>query len=132
MKSVRVVAAVLRRGDELLVCQRPLSKRHAGLWEFPGGKCEAGESDTEALRRELREELGMELQDADAPLYESRDENSPFVIAFVPVTAVGEPQCFEHAAIQWGTIAELQHLPLAPTDLRFVLHLLGADPSRSA
>ena len=58
---VRVIAAVVWRGDRLLVCQRPAHKRHGGLWEFPGGKVEAGESDAAAARRELREELGVEV-----------------------------------------------------------------------
>jgi 8-oxo-dGTP pyrophosphatase MutT (NUDIX family) len=48
-----VVAAVIERDGRLLVCQRPAHKRHGGLWEFPGGKCDPGESDAEAARREL-------------------------------------------------------------------------------
>ncbi len=52
---IRVIAAVIRRGPELLVCRRPAHKRHGGLWEFPGGKCEPGESDADTARRELLE-----------------------------------------------------------------------------
>ncbi len=121
--SVRVVAAVIRRGQELLVCQRPLHKRHAGLWEFPGGKCEPDESDADALRRELREELGIEVVEIGKPEFQSQDECSPFMIVFVPVHAVGEPVCHEHADLRWGTAAEIATLPLAPSDRRFVMHL---------
>jgi 8-oxo-dGTP diphosphatase len=120
---VRVMAAVIRRGDELLVCQRPLHKRHGGLWEFPGGKCELGESDADALRREMREELGVEVIEVGDAQFESRDEGSPFMIVFVPVQVVGEPVCHEHTALRWGTADELAALPLAPSDQRFITYL---------
>jgi len=114
------MAAVLRRGDELLICQRPLHKRHGGLWEFPGGKCEPGESDADALRRELREELGLEATEIGSPEYEVWDEGSPFVIVFVPVKARGEPIAIEHIAVRWGSVDEIARLPLAPSDRRFL------------
>ena len=118
--SVRVVAAVVARGDALLVCQRPPHKRHGGLWEFPGGKCEPGESDGDAVRRELREELGVEVLDVGAELVAIGDPGSPFLIAFVPTRIAGEPTCHEHVALRWGTPCELAALPLAPSDRRFV------------
>ena len=52
-----VVAAVVRRGNKMLVCQRPLHKHHGGLWEFPGGKVEHQETLNAAAQRELAEEL---------------------------------------------------------------------------
>ena len=67
-----VVAAVVRRGDTVLLCRRPLEKRHGGLWEFPGGKVQPGETATQALERELDEELGLELSAAAARLAQSR------------------------------------------------------------
>jgi 8-oxo-dGTP pyrophosphatase MutT (NUDIX family) len=65
-EPVRVIAAVIARGGELLVCQRPPHKRHGGLWEFPGGKTKPDESDESAARRELREELGVSVMSAGA------------------------------------------------------------------
>ncbi len=62
MQRVRVVAAVVRRGEALLVTRRPDRPGRPGQWEFPGGKVEAGEAEPEALRRELREELGCEAE----------------------------------------------------------------------
>ncbi len=62
MERVRVVAAVIRRGDALLVTRRPDRPDRPGQWEFPGGKVEPGEAEPEALRRELREELGCEAE----------------------------------------------------------------------
>ena len=117
---IRVIAAVIARGDELLVCQRPLHKRHGGLWEFPGGKCEPGESDADAARRELREELGVDVASVGAPELVVRDVGSPFAIVFVPVEIAGEPTCHEHIALAWERPAELLVRPLAPSDRVFV------------
>ncbi len=60
--AIRVVAAVIRRGDAILVTRRPDRPGRPGQWEFPGGKVEAGEGAPEALRRELREELGCDAE----------------------------------------------------------------------
>ncbi len=123
--AVRVVAAVVERGGRLLVCRRPPHKRHGGLWEFPGGKCEPGESDADAARRELREELGVEVTAVRPAAFAADDPGSPFLVAFVPVAIAGEPACREHTALAWGTPAELARLALAPSDRRFVEWLLA-------
>jgi 8-oxo-dGTP diphosphatase len=122
---IRVVAAVISDGERLLVCQRPPHKRHGGLWEFPGGKCERGEADRDAAARELREELGVEVVHVGEELLALRDPGSPFLIAFVPVTIVGTPVCHEHTALAWATLSELAALPLAPSDRWFVESRLG-------
>jgi 8-oxo-dGTP diphosphatase len=60
-QHIEVVAGVLVRGDCVLACQRPPGGHHPGKWEFPGGKVEAGESLQQALQRELREELDIDV-----------------------------------------------------------------------
>jgi 8-oxo-dGTP diphosphatase len=117
---IRVIAAVVARGDALLVCRRPPHKRHGGLWEFPGGKCEPGERDEDTARRELHEELGVEVLGTGAEEFAIEDPGSPFHIAFVPTRIAGEPTCHEHTALRWATLAELATLPLAPSDRRYV------------
>ncbi|GAB1429646.1 8-oxo-dGTP diphosphatase MutT [Ignavibacteria bacterium] len=60
--SIRVAVGVLERNGEILLCRRSKSARYALKWEFPGGKVETGETSEEAVRRELREELGIEAR----------------------------------------------------------------------
>jgi len=117
---IRVIAAVISRGDDVLVCQRAPEKRHGGLWEFPGGKCEPGESLADAARRELSEELGVEVVSVGEEESVLRDPNSPYMIAFVPVEIRGEPACREHVALRWISLPEVSRLPLAPTDRKYV------------
>jgi 8-oxo-dGTP diphosphatase len=117
---IRVIAAVVSREDELLVCQRPHEKRHGGLWEFPGGKCEPGESLCAAARRELREELGVKVIEVGDYEFVIHDPGSLYLIMFAPVSIQGEPTCHEHIGLLWGKPSELAHLPLAPSDRRYL------------
>jgi 8-oxo-dGTP diphosphatase len=117
---VRVVAAVIARGDHLLVCQRPLQKRYGGLWEFPGGKCGPNESIAAAARRELREELGVRVIEVGNEQIAIPDPGSSYLIVFTPVGVVGEPICNEHLQLLWASPSELTKIPLAPTDKLYV------------
>jgi len=111
---------VIERKNRVLVAQRPLGKRHGGLWEFPGGKVEDNESDFDALQRELEEELGMRVIATSQAIMSLPDDGSQFLIVFVPVVTDGEPECREHEAVRWAAWSELAMMPLAPTDRRFV------------
>lgn len=126
---VRVVAAVIRQNGRYLVCQRPAHKRHALLWEFPGGKCENGESDADALRRELKEELDVLLLHAGEVLYSSEDDGSSFLIVFIDTTIEGTIRCSEHTDSAWLTPEQLTATELAPSDRRFVKNVLCAKYS---
>ncbi len=97
--KIRVVASVISREGAVLVCRRPPHKRHRSLWEFPGGKVEPGESDLETVRRELAEELGVEVVTVGAVEYSVADPGSDYVIEFLPVEIRGEPVCLEHAEL---------------------------------
>ena len=66
MDMTEVVAALIWKGDRFLICQRPAHKARGLLWEFVGGKVEQGETKEEALRRECREELDIDLSRKDA------------------------------------------------------------------
>ena len=120
---IRVVAAVVRRYGRVLVCQRPGHKRHGGLWEFPGGKIEPGESVLDAMRRELAEELGATVTSVEEMEFSFADPGSEFVIEFYPAVIEGELRCREHTAFAWAQPEELLKLPLAPSDREFALHV---------
>lgn len=120
-----VIAAVIQREGRYLLCRRPAHKRHGLLWEFPGGKLEKGESYRDAARRELKEELNLDLLDLGETLFSVGDPGSPFVIDFIAATVAGTPELIEHCEMLWLPLAELSELSLAPSDARFVRFLKG-------
>lgn len=115
--TTRVLAALITRDGRWLLGLRPHGKRHAGRWEFPGGKVEPGESDVDAMARELREELDLSLVSLGAERFVQRDGESPFEITFVEVEVTGVPRALEHVALAWVSAAEFAQYPLAPSDL---------------
>lgn len=121
---VRVLAAVIAREGRYLLGLRPAGKRHAGCWEFPGGKVEAGETDEQALARELREELGVQLRSLGALIGSRRDGDSEFEIIFRRVTIDGAPQSLEHVGLRWVEPAQMRHYTMAESD-RWCAERLG-------
>jgi mutator protein MutT len=124
LQTIRVLAAVVVNNGRYLVCQRPPHKRHGGLWEFPGGKLEAGETLLMAAKREMLEELDVEVRSVGPAAFSVGDPGSPFVIEFVPTSISGEPVCQEHTDLRWATLAELSEMDLAPSDRQFLRFLL--------
>ena len=127
---VLVVAAVIRRDGQILICQRKNAGRHALKWEFPGGKVEAGELPTEALRRELMEELGIEAVIADE--IERYDfEYAPGILTrlmFFGVTEFrGELQNLDFTQYLWESPANLSRYDFLEGDVRFVQALARAS-----
>jgi 8-oxo-dGTP diphosphatase len=115
-----VVAAVARRTDRVLICQRRANQRHGLLWEFPGGKLLESETLGEALRRELAEELDLEVSALGRYLGSHRDPGAPFFIHFVEARVSGEPIAREHERVAWVREADLGSHALAPGDQAFV------------
>jgi 8-oxo-dGTP diphosphatase len=121
MKTLLVAACALVDADRrVLICQRPEGKQLAGLWEFPGGKVEPGETPEAALIRELREELGIETKEAClAPLTFASHSYDSFHL-MMPLWVCrkwqGIPQALEHAAIKWVRPRDLRGYPMPPAD----------------
>lgn len=128
--SVRVVASVISLEGKLLLCQRPSHKRHGGLWEFPGGKVEPGESNFSAVARELEEELAVRVLAVGAVELSVHDPGSHFVIEFLPVVIEGEPQALEHSSLAWVHEDDLLGLPLAPSDRQYAKWRIGSLRTR--
>lgn len=122
-ERILVVAAVIRRDDRFLAGLRPELKRHGGMWEFPGGKLDSGESMLDAARRELWEELSLEVVALGDTLFHAQEVDAPFEIHFVEVEVVGTPQLHEHSEIGWFTLDEMAEMSLTPADARFVAHI---------
>src|SRR5690349_21655292 len=119
-----VVAAALIDGEgRVLVQQRPPGKPMAGLWEFPGGKVEPGEVPDAALARELREELGIELDAAALePLtFASEPLGGRHLVLLLYTLREwrGVPEPHHATALRWVTPAELRGLEMPPADLPF-------------
>ena len=97
---IAVVAAVIWDKDRFLACQRPESKARGGLWEFVGGKVEPGETKTQALVRECREELGITIS-VEEPFLELTHRYPDLTIqltVFHASVAEGTPRLLEHQA----------------------------------
>ncbi|WP_167133174.1 (deoxy)nucleoside triphosphate pyrophosphohydrolase [Paramicrobacterium chengjingii] len=119
MASIRVVGAVIVRDGSVLAAKRGKQKAQAGLWEFPGGKIEAGESPDAALRREITEELGCTV------IVGERVETTTHVYGTVAIELTtflcslveGEPVASEHAELRWVAASGLHDLEWAPADI---------------
>lgn len=103
MKRIRVAAAVIRRGEEVLIARRPADKHQGGLWEFPGGKVEPGEGVREALARELEEELGIVPEQARPLICISHDypDKSVCLDVWEVTTFRGGPEGREGQPLRW-------------------------------
>jgi 8-oxo-dGTP diphosphatase len=119
--------ALVDTDRRVLIAQRPPGKQLAGLWEFPGGKLEPGETPEAALIRELEEELGVSTKPAClAPLtfashsYESFHLLMPL---FVCRKWQGLPQAREHSALKWVRPQQLRDYPMPPADLPLIAPL---------
>ena len=128
MTQIVVVAAIIRRENKVLLGRRPDHKRHGGLWEFPGGKIDEGETEADAVTRELLEEFGVETVSAGEVVYECRDPDSPFLIRFLDVVIRGRPEPTEHTEMSWFEPESLPTIHLAPCDARFVAEYLLRAP----
>lgn len=113
-----VVAALIWDGPRFMICQRPAHKTRGLLWEFVGGKVEPGETKEEALARECREELGVEVR-AESLFWEVIHEYPDMTVhltLFHAAIQAGVPRKLEHNDIRWITPSEILRYEFCPAD----------------
>jgi len=120
---VGVVGAALVRDGRVLASRRTEPPRLAGLWEFPGGKVEPGESDVEALERELREELHVEAEVGARLGGDLRIGETAVLRVYLCRLLAGEPALVDHDQHRWLGVDELLDVPWIPVDLPLVEQL---------
>jgi A/G-specific adenine glycosylase len=120
-----VTAAVLKRGGKILLARRPSKGLLGGMWEFPGGKMEPGESLEACLVREIREELGVEIRVSTAVgVYKHAYTHFRITLhAFLCEIAEGEPKALEAAELAWVSPTDLGHYPMGKVDRQIAIYL---------
>jgi mutator protein MutT len=126
LETVDVAAGIVLRGERVLVARRRAGSHLGGLWEFPGGKIEPGETPADALRRELAEELLVRVRVGPCwgmlhHRYPERDVRLHFLFAWI---ARGEPRAVAADEVRWASPAELAELPFPGADRPVVTALL--------
>jgi 8-oxo-dGTP diphosphatase len=122
-----VTAAIIRKGHSVLLTKRLAESRHAGKWEFPGGKLEAGESPAECLQRELREELDLKIDvGAIYDVIHHRYDFGPILLLTYECTALSKPirnlQVTEHRFVP---LHQLDQYDMLPADIPLIKKLMA-------
>ena len=128
---IRVVAAVIEQQGQFLITQRRLTGVLAGLWEFPSGKVEAGESDEDALRRELRERVGVDVEVGRCTARRSHRYEGyvvDLVLYRASILPGEEPRPIRVADLRWVKPQELENYAFPPADQATTDLLLGLKP----
>lgn len=125
MLPLLVTAAILKQDDHILLTRRLDGTRHAGLWEFPGGKLDPGESPQEGLQRELREELGIEVQVGEVfdVVYHRYDWGAVLLLAYHCQQLAGTIRNLQVAEHRWVAPAALASYPILPADIPLIQRL---------
>ena len=113
-----VVAALIWDGDRFMICQRPAHKARGLLWEFVGGKIEAGETPEQALIRECHEELDVTISVGEKfmDVVHEYPDLTVHLMLFSAVIAAGTPRMLEHNDLRWITPAEIGNYEFCPAD----------------
>ena len=128
----QVVAALIWQNGRFLICRRPAHKTRGLLWEFVGGKVEKGETKEQALVRECREELAVEIQvfDVYMQVVHPYPDMTVELTLFNAAIAAGKPQLLEHCELAWITPQEIDRYDFCPADVE-ILAKLKADAAIS-
>jgi 8-oxo-dGTP diphosphatase len=122
-----VAVGILRKNGKILICQRKKGGRYELKWEFPGGKLENGETTEQCLRRELREELTIEIHSIERIQTEAAyyEDGGMFNVSYCSLSGFeGEPQNNVFEQIRWVTVDELKYMDLLDGNKMFLAHLI--------
>ena len=122
---IKVTAAVIRQGEKVMICKRPKDKNHGGLWEFPGGKVEAGETLFDCIKRECREELCIELEPKNII---TTIQNGEYEITFIESGIFsGKLTLTEHEDLMWISKHDTENIDFCPTDKMVLEKIFGSE-----
>lgn len=126
--TIVVTAAVIEEKGRYFVTRRHKGTHLEGFWEFPGGKCEPGESLSECLRRELREEIGVDATIGDELFTVTHDYPDRRVeLHFLSCTLLGAPIAVLGQEMRWVARADLRSLDFPPADEELIAKLIGVS-----
>ncbi len=125
--AIAVAAAIIERQGRYLITQRLCTSRHGGCWEFPGGKCEAGETMEACLVRELREELDVQVavMKLERVVRHAEDDGWVELHFYRCELTAGEPRLLGCQALRWVLPRELANFPFPPAN-RSLVEMLSA------
>ena len=120
-----VCGIITNAAGEILACQRPAAKHLGGLWEFPGGKVDPGETPPQALARELAEELEIHVSVGPplTPVIWTYGQKTIRLLPFHCHITAGVPTPLEHTALLWCSATTWQHIPWADADIPILKEL---------
>lgn len=115
---IRVVCGIIFNKDKILLTRRKKGKSLEGFWEFPGGKVEKNENDSDALKRELKEELGLDVLQIDYFTENKHDYNSMSInlVAYKCIANEDPRKLVDHDKYEWVSIGEVVNFNLAEAD----------------
>jgi len=123
---IQVTAAIIKKGNKVLIAKRKKGMHLGGLWEFPGGKIENGETPEDCLKRELKEEfdINVNIESYLTSNIHQYDRGTINLMAYNVQYVAGEFMLSDHDEIKWVEIKEMENYPFAPADIPIIKELL--------
>jgi len=131
MKEIQVTGALIKKNDKYLIGRRGPNEKSPGLWEFPGGKIEKGETPIECIKRELKEELNINAEIGDLVTKYNYDyPNVSYLLYFFKVKSyIGEFKIIVHDKLEWVSLNDFHKYDFLQGDTPLINQMLSNDLS---